>query len=263
VLEESLTRTELRIPKAAEVVASHLRRRIVRRELVGGETLPPEHLLLETYGVSRPTLREALRILEAENLISIRRGSRGGASIIPPSAAMTARYATLVLEYNNVLTGDIVVAQSAVECEAVYLLAQTADAQAVTTLRSELDRSAARKDQLVPVHVPMHQLLVELCGNQTLGLLAQMLERITHTVRMDVAETTVIKEESFQRAQRDHEAVVNLIEQGLAEEARQLWTEHSGWALESTGSERLQLPITDLLDHSDLWKTIILDTKAM
>ena len=46
------------------------------------DQLPPESALMEQFGVSRPTLREAFRILEAEGAISIRRGVRGGARLV-------------------------------------------------------------------------------------------------------------------------------------------------------------------------------------
>ena len=68
--------TLMRIPKMAELVAAHLRRQIVRGDLQEGDALPPETVLMEQFGVSRPTLREAFRVLESEALISVRRGAR-------------------------------------------------------------------------------------------------------------------------------------------------------------------------------------------
>ncbi|EIV96383.1 transcriptional regulator, partial [Frankia sp. QA3] len=59
----------VRVPKTAELVAAHLRRQIVRGELHEGDALPPEAVLMEQFGVSRPTLREAFRVLESEALI--------------------------------------------------------------------------------------------------------------------------------------------------------------------------------------------------
>ena len=67
----------MRVPKTAELVAGHLRAQIVRGELRDGDALPPEMELVERYGISRPTLREAFRVLESEALISVRRGARG------------------------------------------------------------------------------------------------------------------------------------------------------------------------------------------
>src|ERR1700722_316778 len=79
---------QVRVPKAGELVAEQLRRQIVSGELREGDALPPESTLVERYGVSRPTLREAFRILEAEHIIEIKRGGRGwpvrrGAAPVP------------------------------------------------------------------------------------------------------------------------------------------------------------------------------------
>ena len=77
--------------KTGELIAAQLRRQIVRGVLKPGQTLPPETQLMEHFGVSRPTLREAFRILEAETLISVRRGSRGGAKVIVVATHMEQR----------------------------------------------------------------------------------------------------------------------------------------------------------------------------
>ncbi len=82
----------VRVPKTAELVASSLRRQIIRRELVEGDALPPEADLMERFGVSRPTLREAFRVLESESLITVRRGSRGGAQIHAPDMTVPASH---------------------------------------------------------------------------------------------------------------------------------------------------------------------------
>src|SRR5256885_7189092 len=74
-------RLSVRVPKAAELVAGHVRSQIVRGELSEGDALPPESALMEQFDISRPTLREAFRILESEGLITVRRGARGGARV--------------------------------------------------------------------------------------------------------------------------------------------------------------------------------------
>ena len=81
----------VRAPKTAELIAGRLRRQIVRGELKEGDTLPPELALMGQFGVSRPTLREAFRILETESLICVRRGARGGAQVTAPELSVAAR----------------------------------------------------------------------------------------------------------------------------------------------------------------------------
>src|SRR3954462_6580915 len=76
----------LRVPKMAELVAGELRRQIVSRDLAGGDALASEADLMTRFGISRPTLREAFRVLESEGLIGVRRGAHGGARGKPPNA---------------------------------------------------------------------------------------------------------------------------------------------------------------------------------
>ena len=78
-------------------IADELRSLIVSGELTEGESIGREPELVERFGVSRPSLREALRILEAEGLITVVRGVYGGVVVHEPNQRMTARTATLVL----------------------------------------------------------------------------------------------------------------------------------------------------------------------
>src|SRR3977135_2904302 len=100
VMSES-DRKSLRVPKTAELVAGHLRRQIVRGELKEGDALPSETALMEWFGVSRPALREAFRVPDAEARIPVRRGSHGGARVHVPNGDVAARYAGLVLQYRG------------------------------------------------------------------------------------------------------------------------------------------------------------------
>src|SRR5215203_4458789 len=112
----------LRAPKTAELIASHLRRRIVKCELQPGQTLPAEVYLMEQFAVSRPTLREAFRILEAESLIGVRRGSRGGAQVLTPDPRVAARHVGLLLQLQGTTVQDVYEARIVTEpvCAAMF-----------------------------------------------------------------------------------------------------------------------------------------------
>src|SRR5437764_12675328 len=108
----------------AELVAQQLRRQIIRGELTEGEALPSEAALMAQFGVSRPTLREAFRVLEAEGLISVRRGAHGGARVHTPDVDVAARYAGLVLEHRGATLADVYEATALVEPPCAAALAE-------------------------------------------------------------------------------------------------------------------------------------------
>src|ERR1700746_1031571 len=76
-----------RVRKAYEQVADQLRELIMSGGLVPGQRLPNEAALATQFGVSRPTIREALRELSAMSLIQTTRGANGGSFVTVPSAA--------------------------------------------------------------------------------------------------------------------------------------------------------------------------------
>jgi DNA-binding FadR family transcriptional regulator len=86
-----------RSDRVAETVAAALRERI----LGGGTadaTLPTQEALMASFGVGAPSVREALRILEAEGLITVRRGKLGGAEVHRPDGASVAHAIGLTLQ---------------------------------------------------------------------------------------------------------------------------------------------------------------------
>jgi DNA-binding FadR family transcriptional regulator len=70
--------------RAHEYVAEQVHRHIALRLIAPGESLPPERELAAIFGVGRPTVQHALRVLEAEHLVETRRGRRGGTFVTAP-----------------------------------------------------------------------------------------------------------------------------------------------------------------------------------
>ena len=130
-----------------EQIADELRALIVSGELADGESLGREPDLVERFGVSRPSLREALRILEAEGLITVVRGVLGGVIVNQPNERMTARTAALVLQSRNVTLGDVHQARSVIEPAAVGILAASSPRRKVARRAAVARRGAARRDR--------------------------------------------------------------------------------------------------------------------
>jgi len=77
----------VRSESAASQIAAQIRESIVSGKLKVDQRLPTEEELAQQFSVSRPTVREALKILGAQNLIRSRRGSSGGTFITLPDSA--------------------------------------------------------------------------------------------------------------------------------------------------------------------------------
>src|SRR4051812_48835466 len=179
-----MTDTRFKVPKTAELVAQRLRQQIVGGALVEGDSLPSEVTLTETFGVSRPTLREAFRVLEAEQLISVRRGARGGARVHAPSPDVAARYAGFVLEHQATTLADVYAARVMIESPCAAALARTrTDADLEQLWLSVHDGEAIGDDRhrLIRHHNEFHALIVGLADNRTMTLLSSMLRHIVDT----------------------------------------------------------------------------------
>ncbi|GCB44120.1 FadR/GntR family transcriptional regulator [Streptomyces sp. NL15-2K] len=223
---------QVRVPKTAELVAAHLRRQIVRGELKPGDALPPESGLMEQFGISRPTLREAFRVLESESLITVRRGAHGGARVSAPGADVAARFAGLILEYRGTTLGDLHRAAALIEPPCARTLATKHTAGDIKRLRDAVAAEKAVLDDplaLVEAQDTFHALLVELTGNQTLALLCGMVRNIID--RANASYTAAATDSGTRKAQalkghRAHVRLVGLIESGKADEAEKLWQRH-------------------------------------
>jgi DNA-binding FadR family transcriptional regulator len=225
----------IRVPKTSEIVADHIRGQIVRGDLAEGDYLPPEGQLMTSFGVSRPTLREAFRILEAESLISIVRGSRSGARVHRPRVELVSRYAGYVLQAEATSVCDLYEARLAIEPHIVRRLAAKAPAEAIDRLTAEVERLSGlvRDEQFSDFVVGtahFHRLLVEAGGNNTLTFLNQLLldlvvrHQLDHFRRRPVKREAVVRR--FQAALRSYQKLIALIAAKDPEGAAAHWQLH-------------------------------------
>jgi GntR family transcriptional regulator, transcriptional repressor for pyruvate dehydrogenase complex len=219
-------RTAVRVPKTAELVASKIRRQIVLRQLRQDDALPPENELMEDFGISRPTLREAFRILESEGLIVVRRGAKGGARVMEPSGEVAARHAGLVLQHRGATVADVLDARVIVEAPAAEILASRRDRKAIA---DRLEKFLDEVDPEVPERFhEFNALVVELTENQTLMLVTTMLEHIGQAAtrsfvsRSDEVDRAVLARKS----ERTRRKLIEHIRAGDVEAAGALWRKH-------------------------------------
>jgi DNA-binding FadR family transcriptional regulator len=217
-------------PKAAVSVAADLRRRIVLGDLPEGAALPNETELMGQYEVSRPTLREALRILETESLISVKRGAGGGARVARPDPSVAARHAATVLRIQGTTLADVFTARSIIEPAAVDLLMARAKAEpeVLEPLRRLHEESTANRhdsQRYASLAARFHEQVIELAGNRTLTLVGLILLEIVESHNRATFAAIDRGDEIVGHAQDEHAALIEMIAQG-DDDAPEFWRGH-------------------------------------
>jgi DNA-binding FadR family transcriptional regulator len=210
------------------MIVSEIRRRIIAGELAEGEALPSESRLMEKYQVSRPTIREAWRVLESEGLISVRRGALGGAVVRTPSTAAAARLAGVFLERRRSTLADVHQARNLIEGAVVAELARHAGR---TPDLAALQRLAAASGSELSACLAgggFHPALVAASGNKTLLLHMSLITPIVDQhIKRFLASGAAGGTAAVSVSPRiSHATVLRLIESGDAELARDFWQQH-------------------------------------
>lgn len=140
----------IHVPKSCDVLAERLQQQILSGELAPGASLPTERELVQASGLSRGSVREALRILEAQGLVSTRAGRYGGSVVSRPSDAQLANHINLFAKGRSVALSALVEARQALEPMVAYLAARNRTAQDLATLKEISARLDAAADNDVP-----------------------------------------------------------------------------------------------------------------
>jgi DNA-binding FadR family transcriptional regulator len=215
-----------------QLIADELRALIVSGELSEGESLGHEPELIERFGVSRPSLREALRILEAEGLITVVRGVHGGVVVHEPDERMTARTAAMVLQSRNVPLADVLDARAKLEPLAARAIAsQRSRRTAVSELEALIQReedSIEDPEAFGVANEAFHERLVSLAGNQTLSIVAAMLNEIVARAVTAVSQApdAIGSVSTRRRGIRSQRRLVELLRDGDGASAEEHWRAH-------------------------------------
>jgi DNA-binding FadR family transcriptional regulator len=220
---------QMRQPRLAELIASRLREEILSGRLTDGDSLPRQEDLLARFQVGVPSIREAMRILETEGLISVRRGNVGGARVHLPTAERTAYMLSLALQSRQVGLSDAGTALGGLEaiCAGMCAARPDRDEQVVPSLRALLkeqhgvigDTAAFNRAARA-----FHESIVELCGNETMILVVGALETIWSAHEAGAYQHVPPGEgeapvEAMEAAYRDHRALLRAIESGEEDRA--------------------------------------------
>ncbi|ARE37866.1 hypothetical protein A0W34_30585 (plasmid) [Rhodococcus sp. BH4] len=217
---------------------------IIDGALAASEKLPTPNDLCARFGVSVPTIREAVRILESDGLVDSRYGARIGIRICRPGAETVARPASLLLALQKASVADVLTACVSVEVASVRMIAEkiTTDTRTqteVVALHDILDSNwwPAYESGNFPASLfEFHRALVRMAGSPTLLLLADTLYQLLTPPAVrnwtDMAENPQSTLSYYKGVRRGSSELLTALPTAPPDAAAELWTKHleSRWA---------------------------------
>ena len=175
------------VPKAADVLAGILREKILQGELPPGADLPNERDLGAQSGLSRASVREALRILEGEGLIATRVGRNGGSAVARPSSAVIERSVGIFIRGQRIRREAVLETRAAIEPPSARFAAlhrTDADLEEIAKCHAKLQQASEAEDiaAYVRANLDWHVQVVRASHNE---LLIAFISAVSQSVYAD------------------------------------------------------------------------------
>lgn len=217
-----------RVRKAYEQVYDQLRELIMTGTLARGERLPKEAVLARDFGVSRGTVREALRVLAAQNLIRTAKGAGGGSFVTLPAVDHISEFLrlniSLLSESEDVSLDEFLEARDLLEVFAAKLAAERRRPEDITVMQATIhdDPLSLTYEERFMMNKDFHSAMVTASRNTLLRISAQPIYSVlqTNLDRSKVPPTFYVN------VNDDHREILEAIEAGDAELARGRMHDH-------------------------------------
>ncbi len=173
---------QIRPTKASSEIVSQIRERLFAGALSPGAFLGTERGLASEFGVSRLTMRDALRILEASGIVEVKVGKSGGVRIAEAGADRFADALAIQLMLDGISAAEIFEAQIAIEAQAVQLAAARATPDDIALMEQQLQRVRdvfADADRFVSESMKFHMCAVKASHNRALIAQFQSLRHLS------------------------------------------------------------------------------------
>ncbi|MBL8490929.1 MAG: FCD domain-containing protein [Rhodocyclaceae bacterium] len=210
-------------PRISETVAREIEQRILEGSYRTGDRLPPERELAQQWGVSRASLREAIRVLVSRGLLASRQGEgtfvtdRLDAGFTDPWEAMLQEHPSVredMLEFRHLLEAK------AAECAAIRATGDDRERLRLCHQRLEAAFSGDDLDEQVERDVAFHQAIAEAAHNAIIGhLTASLLRLMRDHIRRNLGQLVPVPE-ALARLREQHRTIWQAIESRSPEAAR-------------------------------------------
>jgi GntR family transcriptional regulator, transcriptional repressor for pyruvate dehydrogenase complex len=214
---------------ASEQVAVQIQHYVQSEGLGPGDFLGREEDLASEFGVSRPTLREALKLLSSGNLIRATKGPGGGIFVAHTAEQGMGRSLSeaiaMMLETDAVSLHELLDARVLLEVPLAGLAAYQPDEETLTRLRAAVDAAAANPDDtgvVAGTDAEIHQTIAAAAGNRMIQALTNWIFEVLQPSLVEVLEPAVVHSALVEQ----HQALVAAVEKGDPARAERAMKDH-------------------------------------
>ena len=217
-----------RVRNAYEQVADQLRELILTGELEPGARLPTEQRLAHDFGVSRATVREALRVLTSQNLVRTAKGADGGSYVSRPTVDHVSEFLRanvgLLSRTSALSLEEFLEARELLEIPAARMAASRRSDADVEQLAESIPAAAGRlRDaEQFSYNRDFHSALVHVSGNALLTIATQPIFSVLQT---SLARSP-LQPSVHRRIADDHPRILHAVQAGDANAAGEEMRQH-------------------------------------
>jgi GntR family transcriptional regulator, transcriptional repressor for pyruvate dehydrogenase complex len=208
------------------IIVDQIRVLMRQGQLQPGDRLPAERELCEHFGVSRVTVREALRVLEANGLVEIRVGARGGAFVRSPSKERVGEGILDYLTMSAVTSGDVTELRMVLELGIIPLVCERATEQDIEDLLALCHRARealASGTYDVSMSVEFHTRVAQCAHN---GAIELLLPSLQGPILMSLEEAQQVAPEMGRKGTQEHLAFVQAVRDHKVDAAVEIMRAH-------------------------------------
>lgn len=247
----------MQVPKASDVLAGDLRERILRGDFPAGTALPPERELVNQTRMSRTTVREALRILEVQGLVSIKTGRAGGAFVRQPDGDAVATSVSLLIRGQQLRLTALLETREAIEPACAGLAAKyrtDEDLVVLDTANRTVGDLDIPLEKFLQANVEWHLGVARASHNE---LLTGFMSALSEAIYSSTENTAFVDEQVRQTTYRAHKSVTDAIRaQDPAAATRRMSKHVHGYAEAVVQvEERTQITLDETSDRTKNQKT--------
>lgn len=199
------------VERVSQVIVDQIKLLVREGRLTNGDRLPSERDLCQRFGVSRVTVREALRVLEASGLIEIRVGARGGAFVTSPTAERLGEGLADLMTLSPLTAADVTEARQVVELAILPLVVERAtedDIKDLMDLVEQGERAVENNEYTVALSAAFHVRVASCTHNPAIETLVQSFHG---PMLMSLRQAQIAAPLMGHRGTEEHRALVEAI----------------------------------------------------